>query len=565
MTDVPDLSARRFASLLLAVVCLAVTLRTVYPTADPPWHTPVGVTWHDEGPWVHNARNRALFGQWSLDQWNPMYLAPVFAGLEYASFATLGVGTWQARLVSEVMGTISVVCIALGVAAIGTRRAGLAAALLLATNYIYVMWDRAALMEAAMTAFMVLAWAAYACAPRRSALGFLAAVAALLAFFTKAAAAFFVGALGLDALLTLWLARAAVNGSAEARARRAALWTLAGFAASGAIALAVFVIPYWSEFRFYNWQMSVTRKPSYSVKAILDRVSWIPIIHDFFTRQWLVTALALTACLGLLARWRAVAPAERLLALWIGLGFAELIAHDVGNERRFIFLIPAVTALAALVLYRDRRLLTEGAATVSRRGLLYALPAVALVVYIIVGAVVRLPFLYRVAPGVHWSAAVAIPLIAGLVLFWPSVRPALIARSWTPAGAGVIVAVLIAGDLVQFAQWAALRTYKNVTASRLVGQWLPPGTLVHGKLANGLGLENAIRPVFVGRGFGNYDDRARRPDIRYILTYTSPRLGYEGPVILDVLAAHPGWRILREFDVAETESGADRAALIEKP
>ena len=136
--------------------------------------------------------------------------------------------------------------------------------------------------------------------------GFFAAVAALLAFFTKAAAAFFVGALGLDALLTLWLARAAANGSAEARARRAALWTLAGFAASGAIALAVFVIPYWTEFRFYNWQMSVIRKPWYSVKAILDRVSWIPIIHDFFTRQWLVTALALTAVLACSragARW----------------------------------------------------------------------------------------------------------------------------------------------------------------------------------------------------------------------------------------------------------------------
>ncbi len=565
MIDAPDISARRFAWLLLAVVCLACTLRTVYPTADPPWHTPVGVTWHDEGPWVHNARNRALFGQWSLDQWNPMYLAPVFAGLEYASFATLGVGTWQARLVSEVMGTFSVACLALGVAALGTRRAGIAAALLLATNYIYVMWDRAALMEATMTAFMVVAWAAYALAPRRPALGTVAAVAALLAFFTKAAAAFFVAGLGLDALVTLWLAREAGSGSDEARERRAALWTLGGLMAAGIVALAVFVIPYWTEFRFYNWQMSVTRKPSYSVKAILDRVSWIPIIHDFFTRQWLVTVLALTACLGLLARWRTARPAERLLGLWIGLGFAELIAHDVGNERRFIFLIPAMAALAALALYRDRRLLTDAASTVDRRRLLYAMPAVALVVYIIVGAVVRLPFLYRVAPGVHWSAAVAIPLLVALVLFWPAIGPRLTTRSWTTAAAGVLVAVVVVGDLVQFAQWAALRTYKNITASRLVGDWLPPGTLVHGKLANGLALENAIRPVFVGRGFGNYDDRARRPDIRYILTYTSPRLGYEGPVILDVLAAHPGWRILHEFDVAETSSGANRAVLIEKP
>jgi len=53
--------------------------------------------------------------------------------------------------------------------------------------------------------------------------------------------------------------------------------------------------------------------------------------------------------------------------------------------------------------------------------------------------------------------------------------------------------------------------------------------------------------------------------VRYILTYTSPRLGYEGSAILGVLDAHPGWKVIHEFDVAETPGGHDRAALIEKP
>mgnify|MGYP006203704723 CR=1 FL=1 len=47
-------------------------------------------------------------------------------------------------------------------------------------------------------------------------------------------------------------------------------------------------------------------------------------------------------------------------------------------------------------------------------------------------------------------------------------------------------------------------------------------------------------PVFVGRGFGNYDDRRSRDDIRYVLTYIEPRVGYEGQVIRDVLDAHRG-------------------------
>ena len=108
------------------------------------------------------------------------------------------------------------------------------------------------------------------------------------------------------------------------------------------------------------------------------------------------------------------------------------------------------------------------------------------------------------------------------------------------------------------------RTYKNYQSSLAIGQALPPETLVQGKLANGLALDNRIRPIFIGHEFGNYADRKERDDVRYILTYTSPRLGYEGSQITDVLDASPGWRIIMSFDVAETPSGQDQAVLIEK-
>ena len=97
-----------------------------------------------------------------------------------------------------------------------------------------------------------------------------------------------------------------------------------------------------------------------------------------------------------------------------------------------------------------------------------------------------------------------------------------------------------------------------------LGEALPPGTLVQGKLANGLSLENRIRPIFIGHEFGNYADRKQREDVRYILTYIAPRLGYEGSQIEDVLDAYPGWRVIMKFDVAETPGGYDTAALIEK-
>ena len=103
----PALISRRFPGLLAGIVLIAAVLRGAFPTADPPWRTTVGVVWHDEGAWVHNARNRALFGAWRVDEWNPLFIAPVFTGFEYLSFRTFGVGLWQARVVSEVAGVIS--------------------------------------------------------------------------------------------------------------------------------------------------------------------------------------------------------------------------------------------------------------------------------------------------------------------------------------------------------------------------------------------------------------------------------------------------------------------------
>jgi 4-amino-4-deoxy-L-arabinose transferase-like glycosyltransferase len=560
------MSTRTFVAALAALLLLAICLRAIFPTADPPWRTTVGVVWHDEGAWTHNARNRALFGQWRLDAWNPIFLAPVFTGLEYASFATFGVGTWQARLVSEVGGSLAVLLLALGVTRVGGRLAGLIAGVLLATNYVYLMYDRAAIMESTMAAFVVMSWYGFVRAQRQPVWGLLAAVAALLAYFTKAAAAFSVAALALTCVWSL-IAEADGDRGAEDRPRAAAMWTLAGLCAVGVIALAVFVLPWWSEYRFYNWQMSVTRKPSYDLKSLIDRVSWFPVLHDVFTRMWPVFVIGLIAWATRVVRWRRISAPERLLVLWIGIGCAELILHDVGNERRFVFLLPAFVALTALTLARDGRLLPAEAAGWTRRRALLALPLVLYLAYLAIGPLARLAFLYDVGPSARLSGALAFGIAALLYLGWPRLMrwaSTSASAALSPRVAVALTAIIAVGNLVQFGQWAADRAYKNYEASRALGRLLPPGTLVHGKLANGLSLENQIKPIFVGRGFGNYEDRLRRDDVPYVLTYVAPREGYEGPVILDVLQAYPQRRILWTVDVAETPGGHDRAALIEK-
>jgi hypothetical protein len=574
---------RQFWTWLIAILLLAAALRTLFPAADPPWRSTVGVVWHDEGAWVHNARNKALFGNWRQDNWNPVFIAPVFTALEYASFRAFGVGVRQARLVSEMAGLVSVLLLALGIRRVALRmsgspemaaRAGLIAGALLATNYVYVMYNRAAIMEALMAAFIVASWYCSTRADRDPRWGALAGVMATLAFFTKAAAAFYIGALGLVVVWRLLdrppkLPAKAEGESQESRAARAAAaWTLGGLAVSFGIVAALFVLPHWRDYELYNWQISVTRKPSYDLASIANRATWLPILHDTFSRMWAVLCLGTFGAWGILVRWRRAADGERLLFLWVTVGTLELLVHDVGNERRFVFLIPALVALASLVLARGSFLPPEAAGVPRRRVLLLA-PVILYSAYILTGPLARLPFIDEVYAhvlrhAVRLAAAAALVSGAAVIAIWPRVAAAATREWWGARIAGGLVSLFAAWNVAQFGEWAVNRTYENYEASVAIGRALPPEALVQGKLANGLSLENRIRPIFIGHGFGNYADRKDRDDVRYILTYTNPWLGYEGSQITDVLDASPGWRTIMKFDVAETPSGHDSAVLIEK-
>ncbi len=549
----------RFWTLLAVILLAAAAARALYPLADPPWRASVGVVWHDEGAWTHNARNKALFGGWRQDDWNPVYVAPVFTALEYESFALFGVGLRQARLVSEVAGVLSVLWLALALRRLRGPHAALIGGALTATNYVYVMYDRAAIMEALMAAFIVASWYCSVRAEREPRWGAAAGAMATLAFFTKAAAAFYVGALGLVAVLRFLPQK----GNTDGNVRQAAVWTLAGLAIAFALIGALFVLPHWSDYQFYNWQMSVTRKPSYDIASILQRVIWFPVLHDTFSRSWPELLLAVLGAWAIAGRWRTAPDGERLLLLWVAAGSLELLLHDVGNERRFVFLLPALAAFTALAL-ASRAIELQ-----SPRGFWQwaAAPLIFYCWYIADAPIVRLLFLEQVRDHVlhttvRLSAIAA--LVGGSVTMYALRRAAVVSVFVRRLGAAFTIVLLLGWDIYQFVDYARGRTYKNYEAMIALGRAVPAETMIQGKLANGLDLENRIRPIFIGHAFGNYADRFTRDDVRYILTYTVPTLGYEGSQIQDVLAASPGRRIIMTFDVAESPGGHDKAALFEK-
>jgi len=322
------------------------------------------------------------------------------------------------------------------------------------------------------------------------------------------------------------------------------------------------VLPHWTDYQFYNWQMSVTRKPSYDLASIAQRVIWFPVLHDTFSRSWPQLVFTVFGAWALAGRWRTASDGERLLLLWVVVGTLELLIHDVGNERRFVVLLPAMAAFTALALNPVE--ITRPAARVAR---LVSFPLVFYSWYVVSAPVARVLFLDDVRAHVLHSTvrlSAATALLGSALTLFALRRAGTIAVSARRREIVVVVVLLLAWDGGQFATWAHGRTYKNYQSMLALGRAVPPETLIQGKLANGLALENRIRPIFIGHEFGNYADRLSRDDVRYILTYTVPYIGYEGSQIDDVLAASPGWRPIMTFDVAESPGGHDQAVLIDK-
>jgi hypothetical protein len=254
------------------------------------------------------------------------------------------------------------------------------------------------------------------------------------------------------------------------------------------------------------------------------------------------------------------------------LGLLELTVHNSGNERYYMMLTPALIALAATLAGSGAPWLPARLASASIKWKVLILPLVLVLGYLVAGTIVRNAFPDELAEGVYKStvrisAGLSVLVALILVVWWRRAVTWMADIRISPVAAAALVAVTALWNLGLYGQWASNRGELNYQASVALGQVLPAGTLVQGKLANGMALDNQIRPIFIGNGFGNYDDRFERDDVRYILTYDLPEIGFESQrrsgLIPEILARYPNRQTIATFTVDET-AGADRAVLIDK-
>ena len=341
---------------------------------------------------------------------------------------------------------------------------------------------------------------------------------------------------------------------------------------SPARVLALFVLPNWADYRFYNWQMSVTRKPSYDLRSLVDRVTWFPVVARHLHADVVHCSSPSAALSAWLPRWRhGDAPPSGCSAL----GRARVCragpprrgqrapvrllhpgAHRPGGDR-------PRPRRAACCPSSGLRLSRRDAALAAARWC--CTPPTSCC-----GALARLAFLYEIGPRRaarrRWRGRAACRRClrrAGRAARAVALEPSGRRPTAAVASSGV---VLMAGDLAQFGQWASrahLQERRGLARARPNG--CRRARSCTASSPTGSRSRTGIRPIFVGRGFGNYDDRLRARRCAVYFDLRSPRTSATKDRSSKTCStAYPNRAIIRTFDVAETATGHDRAALIDK-
>ena len=334
----------------------------------------------DEGWWAHNARNHFLFGRWATDDFNQaLYATPVYTGLLRAAFEVLGLGLWQARVVSVVSGCITLAALIFVLHRSLGRSASLLGGFAFAFDYFSYTHQRVALVEASTTAMLVLSLALATVASPRRPTRFLSGFIAVMAVFTKMNSIFAVPALAVGAFLST---EPLASGAASLRVRLASLrWFTAGATACGLAWLVWFVHPHWNDFLSQNQRLAgegmleglVLLTSGFAIGLDGNHPLTEVWMGGFLTQALLPIGLGLVWLAFLAVRIRRIGVKATIARLtwvewvaicWVGALFAYLSTHHNAIDRRYYTLVIPLCILGASLLgpaWRDIGAASEGA------------------------------------------------------------------------------------------------------------------------------------------------------------------------------------------------------------
>lgn len=524
-TSPPHWGNGRYWAALLLILLLAFALRLHNLTADAPLGISPTPELSLDGPaTIAAGRDMALFGRWQSvpgpHQVQLMY--PVMNWVAFVFFRLLGANYWSANFISVVSGLLSVALVAGFARQHFSRRAAIFAALLLAINYVFIIYNRDPMAYTTVACAMTFVLYAWGRGLRRPIWFFLSgAGTTFAALFIKLPAIAFIPA-ALAAFF--WLI-----GQQRAWRNGRAYLPLLLFIAGNAVVLAA-----WA-FIFYQPQPAAVGQAYYAktlspqmglegnVRVALWSILFMGVDFGFVWRMLPLFVLAYGYTFGrlaqLLSRQRPFIPAAEVVLLAFLLSSLGMLYISLIRPLRYqIVLIPLMSLVAGIALDRVWRRPLPGLPT--RFGRLYPLfiyAGLTYFLYQVITAVYLFIALQPAQPGFagRWSeqevptaylfltASLVIAIILTMVYLIKATRsqtfdipPA------TSRGRRALVALLVvAALLLQLFQYVTMQQsaqFTTIEAARQIARALPAeSTILAGPYALPLALEGQNQAIWM--------------------------------------------------------------------
>ncbi|MCJ7679593.1 MAG: glycosyltransferase family 39 protein, partial [Candidatus Aminicenantes bacterium] len=263
-------SNRPFKAAVLAGFLILLAVRIVHIEADPPYNLSMsGAPWGDPGGYNFNARNKALFGMWEIDDYNMMYTSYPPHLLTYGIYRVFGVGFAQQNSVPVLFSFLTLLFFFLILRRRFDEKIALLGVLLLGINYTFLMFSRIANRDMPAVFFLVLVVYFLQKAEDRAAWLPAAGAAAALSLTSKSIFYFILG----GALFGYFLYMVHHRKPLDILRR-------VGFIAAGA---AVFLIP-WILFIFIPHKASIQSFNTLNVPLLLPPADAARLLRHFWER-----------------------------------------------------------------------------------------------------------------------------------------------------------------------------------------------------------------------------------------------------------------------------------------
>jgi len=571
------------------IFIIPIILRFIAINADQPPEYLFGTSNYDEGIWAHSARNKILFGKWVMDEWNPLFINPTFTLTLYLFFYMFGVGVAQARLVNILFSIASLILLYKSLRLGYNKKIAMIGTFLLSYNILYFMFSRSALIEVFTMFFMILTFYFWIKASKKPVYFFLVSIALFLTFLAKSTTIMFI--VGAIFCFILYLVSQRRNRNIS-NFKRSTFYFLSGLFLCTIFYLVFYFIPYFdniieSNFPIFSQRLvgsNVGISIKYGITGIQSvllssayRLILLGNLYSFLASMPIEAILFSVSFLAFLPNLMGNFKKESVkidffVFSWLITGILYFFIFDFPLRRMMLIIIPMI--IFASKSFENITINLKPKNFLKRIVLLIVL---FYMVYILFSNIIKYLFfssiisfiptfegmLMKFAPSIFFFISklqllTKISLVASFFSFFVSlpifiiINKKSIFRFNFKNYSTLILAAIFVIFLIQYLSWVTQLDYTAYSTSIELGEILPEKIKVQGTMASSVSLENKICsiPIMDINSDSNIDV-LNRTDIKYIITYVYPKIGYGSPATAKLLQSYPNAKLIKQWRTSE--------------